>query len=159
MIIFIFTSQVHTCEERQRSLQNDDVHHSAAEVKPFFFHSIIIHSAANANLLLSLFSVITVGLRPDGTLDPHHAAILFRDSRGVSLNSTRKALPLLGYSRDTFVILLSSQFLSFETRSSVWMKAINNSSASMLESLNGHICNVFDRAECEDMNHDWQDTI
>lgn len=24
------------------------------------------------------------GLRPDGTLDPHHAAILFRDSRGVS---------------------------------------------------------------------------
>lgn len=22
--------------------------------------------------------------RPDGTLDPHHAAILFRDSRGVS---------------------------------------------------------------------------
>lgn len=26
----------------------------------------------------------TRGLRPDGTLDPHHAAILFRDSRGVS---------------------------------------------------------------------------
>lgn len=26
------------------------------------------------------------GLRPDGTLDPHHAAILFRDSRGVSNN-------------------------------------------------------------------------
>lgn len=26
----------------------------------------------------------TVGLRSDGTLDPHHAAILFRDSRGVS---------------------------------------------------------------------------
>lgn len=25
------------------------------------------------------------GLRPDGTLDPYHAAILFRDSRGVSL--------------------------------------------------------------------------
>lgn len=25
------------------------------------------------------------GLRGDGTLDPHHAAILFRDSRGVSL--------------------------------------------------------------------------
>lgn len=24
------------------------------------------------------------GLRPDGSLDPHHAAILFRDSRGVS---------------------------------------------------------------------------
>lgn len=24
------------------------------------------------------------GLRGDGTLDPHHAAILFRDSRGVS---------------------------------------------------------------------------
>lgn len=24
------------------------------------------------------------GLRPDGTLDPYHAAILFRDSRGVS---------------------------------------------------------------------------
>lgn len=24
------------------------------------------------------------GMRPDGTLDPHHAAILFRDSRGVS---------------------------------------------------------------------------
>jgi 5'-AMP-activated protein kinase, regulatory gamma subunit len=26
----------------------------------------------------------TAGLRADGTLDPHHAAILFRDSRGVS---------------------------------------------------------------------------
>lgn len=26
----------------------------------------------------------TRGMRPDGTLDPHHAAILFRDSRGVS---------------------------------------------------------------------------
>lgn len=26
------------------------------------------------------------GLRPDGTLDPHHAAILFRDSRGVSIS-------------------------------------------------------------------------
>lgn len=24
------------------------------------------------------------GLRSDGTLDPYHAAILFRDSRGVS---------------------------------------------------------------------------
>lgn len=24
--------------------------------------------------------------RADGTLDPHHAAILFRDSRGVSKN-------------------------------------------------------------------------
>lgn len=28
----------------------------------------------------------TRGLRPDGTLDPHHAAILFRDSRGVSFD-------------------------------------------------------------------------
>lgn len=28
------------------------------------------------------------GLRPDGTLDPYHAAILFRDSRGVSCNNT-----------------------------------------------------------------------
>lgn len=26
----------------------------------------------------------TRGLRADGTLDPYHAAILFRDSRGVS---------------------------------------------------------------------------
>lgn len=26
----------------------------------------------------------TRGLRSDGTLDPYHAAILFRDSRGVS---------------------------------------------------------------------------
>lgn len=26
----------------------------------------------------------TRGLRSDGTLDPHYAAILFRDSRGVS---------------------------------------------------------------------------
>lgn len=30
-----------------------------------------------------------VGLRADGTLDPHHAAILFRDSRGVSLTIRR----------------------------------------------------------------------
>lgn len=30
------------------------------------------------------FSQFTVGIRSDGTLDPHHAAILFRDSRGVS---------------------------------------------------------------------------
>lgn len=28
----------------------------------------------------------TRGLRSDGTLDPHYAAILFRDSRGVSGN-------------------------------------------------------------------------
>lgn len=28
----------------------------------------------------------TRGLRSDGTLDPHYAAILFRDSRGVSPN-------------------------------------------------------------------------
>lgn len=27
---------------------------------------------------------LLAGLRADGTLDPHHAAILFRDSRGVS---------------------------------------------------------------------------
>lgn len=30
------------------------------------------------------YSLFTVGLRADGTLDPYHAAILFRDSRGVS---------------------------------------------------------------------------
>lgn len=29
----------------------------------------------------------TRGLRADGTLDPNYAAILFRDSRGVSTNS------------------------------------------------------------------------
>lgn len=28
----------------------------------------------------------TKGLRADGTLDPYHAAILFRDSRGVSIS-------------------------------------------------------------------------
>lgn len=30
------------------------------------------------------YFLFTVGLRADGTLDPYHAAILFRDSRGVS---------------------------------------------------------------------------
>lgn len=30
----------------------------------------------------------TRGLRSDGTLDPHYAAILFRDSRGVSTHTT-----------------------------------------------------------------------
>ena len=30
------------------------------------------------------WKMFAVGLRADGTLDPHHAAILFRDSRGVS---------------------------------------------------------------------------
>lgn len=32
----------------------------------------------------------TRGLRADGTLDPYHAAILFRDSRGVSKISFKK---------------------------------------------------------------------
>jgi len=32
----------------------------------------------------SLGAAASRGLRGDGTLDPHHAAILFRDSRGVS---------------------------------------------------------------------------
>lgn len=46
--------------------------------------SVIISFSSFSNV--NLFSLPIVGLRADGTLDPHHAAILFRDSRGVSWN-------------------------------------------------------------------------
>jgi hypothetical protein len=46
----------------------------------------------------------TKGLRPDGTLDPYHAAILFRDSRGVSISiifdfSFKLCVPFSGFER------------------------------------------------------------
>lgn len=49
----------------------------------------IAKSSMKSGILIIIY--VPVGLRADGTLDPHHAAILFRDSRGVSfLNCLRE---------------------------------------------------------------------
>lgn len=56
----------------------------------------------------------TRGLRSDGTLDPYHAAILFRDSRGVSKERT----PLYKY------IIHTSIYDNFSALLATWPIAI-----------------------------------
>lgn len=60
----------------------------------------------------------TRGLRSDGTLDPYYAAILFRDSRGVSIYRRRQRRI---YSTDhyKFVQKISSLFILVARRRSI----------------------------------------
>lgn len=66
---------------------------SHADLLPRFFHQnpLGAHMRRASDELQKRRSSMGAprGLRSDGTLDPYHAAILFRDSRGVSSLSMR----------------------------------------------------------------------